>query len=96
MTFPNLMISFFNVIKPSEYAFLTFFIGAVFAMLAFSQEAPSIDLKSFDGAVRDVKKTAVDFLSCFFTASFPVTVTTAFSLVLNPMAKAVDLGGRYA
>jgi len=92
MTFPNLIISVLKIIKPSEYAVLTFFIGALFSMPAFSQEVHSMDLKSFDGAVRDVKKTAVDFPSCFSIASFPVNVTIAFSPVVTVGAKAVDSG----
>jgi len=49
-------------------------------------------LTSFDVAVRDVKKTAVDFPSCFSTALLPVTVTTAFSPVVTAAANAVDSG----
>lgn len=65
---------------------------SLFSIPAQAQELSLKDLKSF-GVVRDVKNTAVDFLSCFSAACFPASVTTALSPSFISRANAVDLGG---
>jgi hypothetical protein len=69
------MTAVLSIFKPKEYVLFFVFIGVLCSETAFSQK-PQV-LKSFDG-VRIIKKSAVDFTSCFSTAIFLVNMSAVF------------------
>ena len=92
VSFPKLVMTLRGG-NPFDCAFFTFLILSLCLFPAFSQKPQ--EFKSFD-VVRDIKKPAVDFLSCFSTANFPVTVTTEVSPIFTVGGTSVDSGGSNA